>query len=133
MARRIAMREFFKVHYDPGPGLDGESCIICGTCADALLDGDPEMLAEFGEPIEWSSYFPRFDLLEEVYCDHCDCCMEEEYDDDTDDVSDISEVPPCGYRCGDEPHGCLECDENPRRACAHRPKFEVEFNYHECV
>lgn len=107
------MIEFFKFHYDPGPGHDGESCILCGACADMLIGEDPEMVSEYGEVIEWSSYFPRYDLPEDIYCDHCDTCMEE-FDEEDDKMSDASDSQPCGYSCGDEPHGCLECEENPR-------------------
>lgn len=108
------MLDFIKVYCDIGPGHDAESHILCGACADLLLDEDPAMVDEYGEVMDWERYHPRFDLPSEVYCDCCDACMDE-YDEDSEELSDASDrVPvPCGDPCGEEPHGCLECDENP--------------------
>lgn len=107
------MLDFIKVYCDMGHGHDAESCVLCGACADLLLDGDQKMKDEYGEVMDWERYIPKYDDPGDIYCDHCDECMEE-YGDEEDDLSDASDRVPCGYPCGDEPHGCLLCDENPR-------------------
>ena len=110
------MLDLIKVYCDMGPGHDGESHILCGSCADMLLDGDEEMIDEYGEVMDWEGFSLKLDLPRDIYCHHCDSHMDEYGDDDdSGGFSDASDIAQCGYPCGDEPHGCIECSENPRR------------------